>query len=455
MKWYIAGTLVTGIMSVFITFLMTWNFDSKTIGVYGLISSTTAFLLLIFNLGLDQALVRNFSSAENKNNVLYNCLLPCLIFLILGCTIFLLNYNYFSNLVYGRSSLSFVVLASILIFLMLIQRFFLLVIRCDGRSKQFAISNILNKFIYLIYIISIILFSFDLGGFTLIYGLLIGLLICNVLLFRSVYKYLIFDDSIFFDKKYFKYAIPLLLSTCIIGLLGFLDKFLISKWYGLNDLGKYVIVYNTGLIFSYFTSLLNIIWMPFVFRNQEKNIVIFINKVLLLVGYGAIFFATSFFLIKDYLAFIFPENYNDLIKFIYFVIMNCIVYTWSEIPSSVILLKNKSIYNLYSVLFNLALVVLCIPILKSYGFEYFFLVFFLGNLLAFFSKLVIAKIINKSFSISISIFCLFIVLLFSFAYFFDYNNYWSSIFLMIVSFIFMIKSLIKCYMEVKNARYEL
>src|SRR5690606_25547227 len=185
--------------------------------------------------------------------------------------------------------------------------------------------------------------------------------------------------------------------------LGFLDKFLISKWYGLNDLGKYVIVYNTGLIFSYFTSLLNIIWMPFVFRNQEKNIVNFINRVLLLVGYGAIFFATSFFLIRDYLAFIFPENYNDLIKFIYFVIMNCIVYTWSEIPSSVILLENKSIYNFIAVMFNLILVVLCIPILKKYGFEYFFLIFFLGNVVSLISKIVIAGLINKHFLVKESI----------------------------------------------------
>lgn len=455
MKWYIASTLVTGIMSVLITFLMTWNFDSKTIGVYGLISSTTAFLLLIFNLGLDQALVRNFSTAESKKNVLYNCLLPCLVFLFLGSAIFLLNYSYFSNLVYGQSSLSFAILTCCLIFLMLIQRFFLLIIRCDGRSKQFAINNILNKFFYVVYILLIILFSFDFGNLSLIYGLLISLLICNLLLFKFVYKYLVFDGSIHFDKSYFKYAIPLLLSTCVIGFLGFLDKFLISKWYGLNDLGKYVIVYNTGLIFSYFTSLLNIIWMPFVFKNQEKDIINFINKVLLLVGYGAIFFATTFFLIKDYLVFIFPKNYNDLIKYIYFVLMNCIVYTWSEIPSSIILLKNKSIYNLIAVLFNLILIILCIPILKNYGFEYFFLVFFLGNIVAIFCKLFIAKIINENFSIGMSLCCLFIVLIFSLAYFFEYNRFWCSVFLMFISFVFMIKYLINCYKGIKNVKYEL
>lgn len=455
MKWYIASTLITGVMSVLITFLMTWNFDSKYIGVYGLVSSTAAFLLLVFYLGLDQALVRNFNTSENKKNTLYNCLLPCLVFFIIGSSFFLLNYSCFSKILYGESSLLFIILTCCLIFLMLIQRFFLLIIRCDGESKNFAINNILNKFLYILYILVFIIFSLESKVFSLIYGLLASILICNIFLLRSVYKYLTFDKSLYFDKKYFKYAIPLLFSTFIIGLLGFLDKFLISKWYGLNDLGKYVVVYNAGLIFSYFTSLVNIIWMPFVFKNQNKNIVEVINRFLSLIGYAAIFSASAFFLIKDYIGFIFPQEYSGLIKFIYFIIINCIVYTWSEIPSSIILLKNKSIYNLIAVLANLGLVVLCIPVLKSNGFEYFFLIFFLGNVLALILKLFLARMIHEKFSIRLSLFLVFILVVFSFSYFFDYTNIWISWFLIVVSFLLMVKYLIRCYIEIKSTKYEL
>ncbi|ENU18502.1 hypothetical protein F994_03022 [Acinetobacter bohemicus ANC 3994] len=455
MKWYIASTLITGVMSVLITFLMTWNFDSKYIGVYGLVSSTAAFFLLVFYLGLDQALVRNFNTSENKKNTLYNCLLPCLIFFIIGSSVFLLNYSYFSKILYGESSLLFIILTCCLIFLMLIQRFFLLIIRCDGESKNFAINNILNKFFYILYILVFIIFSLESKVFSLIYGLLASILICNIFLLRSVYKYLTFDKSLYFDKKYFKYAIPLLFSTFIIGLLGFLDKFLISKWYGLNDLGKYVVVYNAGLIFSYFTSLVNIIWMPFVFKNQNKNIIEVINRFLSLIGYAAIFSASAFFLIKDYISFIFPQEYGGLIKFIYFILINCIVYTWSEIPSSIILLKNKSIYNLVAALFNLGLVVLCIPILKNNGFEYFFLIFFLGNILALILKLFLARIVNERFSINLSLFLVLILVVFSFSYFFDYTNVWTSWFLMMASFFLMVKYLIRCYIEIKSTKYEL
>lgn len=455
MKWYIASTLITGVMSVLITFLMTWNFDSKYIGVYGLVSSTAAFLLLVFYLGLDQALVRNFNTSENKKNTLYNCLLPCLIFFIIGSSFFLLNYSYFSKILYGEISLLFIILTCCLIFLMLIQRFFLLIIRCDGESKNFAINNILNKFLYILYILVFIIFSLESKIFSLIYGLLASILICNIFLLRSVYKYLTFDKSLYFDKKYFKYAIPLLFSTFIIGLLGFLDKFLISKWYGLNDLGKYVVVYNAGLVFSYFTSLVNIIWMPFVFKNQNKNIVEVINRFLSLIGYAAIFSASAFFLIKDYISFIFPQEYSVLIKFIYFIVINCIIYTWSEIPSAIILLKNKSIYNLIAVLFNLGLVILCIPILKNNGFEYFFLIFFLGNILALILKLFLARIVNERFSIKLSLFLVLILVIFSFSYFFDYTNIWISWFLMMASFFLMVKSLIRCYIEIKSTKYEL
>lgn len=454
MKWYIASTLITGVMSVLITFLMTWNFDSKYIGVYGLVSSTAAFLLLVFYLGLDQALVRNFNTSENKKNTLYNCLLPCLVFFIIGSSFFLLNYSYFSKILYGESSLLFIILTCCLIFLMLIQRFFLLIIRCDGESKNFAINNILNKFLYILYILVFIIFSLESKVFSLIYGLLASILICNIFLLRSVYKYLTFDKSLYFDKKYFKYAIPLLFSTFIIGLLGFLDKFLISKWYGLNDLGKYVVVYNAGLIFSYFTSLVNIIWMPFVFKNQNKNIVEVINRFLSLIGYAAIFSASAFFLIKDYISFIFPQEYSVLIKFIYFIVINCIVYTWSEIPSAIILLKNKSIYNLIAVLFNLGLVILCIPILKNNGFEYFFLVFFLGNFFSLIIKLIIASFLDKKIKIKFNILSLMILVCFSILYFFERIEFWCALILFLIYFTLLLKSIFQCYNYLKIKGYE-
>lgn len=455
MKWYIISTLVSGLISILITFIITWNFDAKYIGIYGLLTSSASFAILVFYLGLDQALIRNFSSADNKNQVFQNCFYPTILFFSIFSIVALCSYQIFSEVVYGQVSLILVILFIILVSCLLFQRFSLLVLRCLGKSKDFAIYNISSKFLFISIIFFFIHKEINFDNFTLIYAFIFSLILANIFLIYKVKDYFKYSSDIFFDKKYIVYGFPLLIANIIIGSLVFLDRFLISKWYGYSELGKYLIVCNTGLIFSYLTNLVNIIWMPFVFKNKEKNILDFINVFMVIIASFSLICASSFFYIKDSIFFIFPNQYVDLIKYIYFVLLSAIVYTWTEVPSSIILLKNKTKLNLLAALFNLIFIFSTIPFLKNLGFQYFFLIFFLGNLSMLLLKIIFAKLLDEKFKIFKSLIFLIILLSYTLIYFFEYYVEWFSIVVLILGLCFFVKNLFLAYRMIRENKYEL
>lgn len=350
------GTFLSVIIGVITTPVITRLVSPNAYGSFALFNTYCTLGLSFLCLGLDQAFIRFFYESDSffyKNYILRKCvafsMLTWLFFSILWLVLSKLEII---TIFEGIQNILFVItLASVVI-----NRFALNCLRVDGESRVYAALNCLTKILY----VTIVVF----GVYTTHISRLYILIIANILSIlvsvlialakeRQYWKKL--KKSSFIGKATYKellnYGLPLMVSTSVFSLFQATDRISIDYFCNTTTVGIYASAQTLMTAFSIIQQSFNIVWSPKVVEKYESDDVkmeYYVN-MFNIISFCMFSFGATMLVFKKIFILFLGEKYRAASTIIPFLMLNPIMYTISETTCVGMVLKKKSICQIYVV----------------------------------------------------------------------------------------------------------
>lgn len=325
---------------------------------YGYMSMFTVYSnigLMFCGLGLDQALVRYFYQRDDlgyKRRIVFECLsAPVVLCVILG--VLILPVIFFTNRIgITNQPMIELVLLEANVFVLILHRYAILLLRLRYHTKQYSTINIIQKITYLIVtIVLVVLFNdyyFYILAFATIFSTLIAT-VCAIILEKEIWNFRVFPGDYCVPKKeLFAYSIPIMFSSGITMIFNALDKLFLNHFCTLTDVGVYTSAMNLMAVFTIVRTTFNALWMPTAVEHYEKNKEdkVFYKRgnafiVLLMMAFGAVVILS-----KDLFVMLLGHKYQEAAQIIPFLMFEPIMYTISETTATGIVVQKKSKYQL-------------------------------------------------------------------------------------------------------------
>ncbi len=342
------GSMINMLIGLLTTPVITRVVDPATYGRFSIFSMYANMLLMVCILGLDQGFIRFYYSkndAKYQNKLLrFCCFAPILIIVVLG-----LVYLPFATITKNISinEITLLVYAVILIF----NRFAFLQIRLDYKSNTFTILNILQKILYVVFVLSIIFVAkVHNYYYVLIFSLLFSTCIPTFIgMFMMKKKWYIKNNNAFIEKKsIIKYSLPFVISTGIITIFQATDKIALNYFCTYAEVGIYASTMTLVNIFAIVQTSFNTVWGPLSVEQYEKNpnnkkFFREANNYIIVLMFVL---GLSIILCKDLFAYILGEKYREAAFVLPFLVFYPMMYTISETSSCGINFKKKSAMNI-------------------------------------------------------------------------------------------------------------
>ena len=363
------GPIVGAIIS-FITIPITTYFIAPD--EYGKVTMFTllqSILSMVVCLGIDQSYTRFYNEEKNKKKLLLNSMiLPIVLSLIIAILLIVFAGNV-SYILFEDSSYTLpIYLLSVMIPLMIFERFLLLSVRMQEKSFQYSFQSILIKFIILVSTIIFIMFIRR-DFLSIVYSAIIGQIVGDIIIILLNLKDFSFN-IILFDKKLFnellKFGLPLLIVAIIGWALNSMDKVFLRIYTTFEEIGYYNIAMKIANILLIVQTCFTSFWVPTAYRwyaqkePKEKfnmvsdSITIIMSIIFMLI-----------LLFKNLLPLLISKSYERAIYIMPCLLFYPIMYTMSETTTLGITFSKKSYLNIIvsvvSIAVNLILNYLLIP----------------------------------------------------------------------------------------------
>ena len=191
-----------------------------------------------------------------------------------------------------------------------------------------------------------------------------------------------FNYQFVFSKNYIytalRYSGPLILHNISSRVISYIDRFVILYFYGLEEVGVYSVAYQVGMLMSFVGNSVNMAWMPTLFSKLSKGGKGVRRKIEISNRYFVVFyFALSLFI---YL--FVPFIYEHFIGEAFFVESSLVLVLLLSyaLRSSYLMYVNYmfyakktfllSFYTVISMIFNVLLCWVLVPIYGLYGAAY-------------------------------------------------------------------------------------
>lgn len=346
------GTIINIVLGIFTTPIITHIVDPDEYGKLSIFQMYTSIALMILCLGLDQSLVRFFYMRDElkyKKALLHNCIkMPiivafCVFILILISLIFDLFKYEFPSII--------MVLLCINVFISIINRIAILLLRLTYQSKKFSICNILTKTTYVISAL-ILIFSFNSDYFLLLaLATIISNLIPTLFAILSTKEYWGINRDYKLDnkKEVLKYGMPLIISMGITTVFQAIDKISLNHFCSYTEVGVYASAMSLVNIFAIVQSTFNSLWGPMQVEHYTKHpedngYIQKANQMITVVMFGL---GITLILVKDVFALLLGEKFREAAYIMPFLIFNPIMLTVSETTSAGIGYSKKSYLNIW------------------------------------------------------------------------------------------------------------
>lgn len=344
------GTIINMIIGVLTTPVITRIVSPEEYGQLSIFTMYSNIFVMVLCLGLDQALVRYYyenKELEYKRDLLFKCIkLPIIIstffsfILILGIYFHAINFEF---------NIFISILLCIYTIIQIIYRFSILIIRLEYKSKIYSILNILQKILYIVFAILLILIVKRNYLMLLVIATVSAAGICTILS-------IIIQDKMwkfFFNKEYkstvsfkelIKYGYPYIFSMGITTFFQSIDKIFINHYYTYKEVGIYSSAMSMINIFSVIQTTFNTLWTPMAIEHytkdsEEKTFYKYGNQIITVIMF---FIGINLIFVKDIFVIFLGEKYREAAYIFPFLIFNPIMYTISETTGNGIVFKKKS-----------------------------------------------------------------------------------------------------------------
>lgn len=370
------GPLGNALLSLGALPIVAWYFEPEDIGRFSILQILITFSFLIFSLGLEQAYVRDYHSANKKGELLKATLFPGLIFLTVFISLSLPYANYISQFIFSINSYKLGVLLLILILLSFVVRFFLLTVRMKEMGGVFSLIQIQPKLILLLFIAAASSFDFKFNFSLMLlsqvisYG--VSIVAVTVLLKNHITSALssTFNSKIFIESL--RFGSPLVVSSLCLWATSSLDRILLKEYTDLNTLAIYTMAVNFAGAALIFQVVFSTVWGPQVYKAIARgNCTKFIDKVTINIVYFAGIFFSLTALFSWCVPLFLPDTYAGVEKIIVCAMAYPLFYTMSECTSIGLSIKKRSDLITYTtfvaLLLNFSLNFVLIPMLGEKG----------------------------------------------------------------------------------------
>lgn len=308
--------------------------------------------VMIFCIGLDQALVRFFyeiNTLEFRQNLLGKCWKIPVLSWIFFSIIFIIAYIFF-GFEFEFDLVITIILCAYILF-QIFNRFSFLIIRLKYKTKIYAILNVLQKSIFgIIIIIPLYLINgSDLLILTL--GTTVSFAVVTII-------GIIIERNLWFNKgqasdgistiELVRFGSPFILSMGITTVFQGIDKLTLNYFYAYEEVGVYSAALNLIKIFAIVQTSFNALWAPMAMKHfiENKEDRAFYQKGCSYIT--VIMFTIGLFLIlgKDLFASVLGEKYRIATYIFPCLIFNPIMYTISETTCTGIDFAKKSKYHI-------------------------------------------------------------------------------------------------------------
>lgn len=373
-----AGTLINLIIGVLTTPIITRLVDPSEYGQLSLFNTYSSIIMMIFCLGLDQTLIRYYysdTSNDYKINIFKICFrIPFVITIIGSIIIVILKYLRPQFLEFNNGIIWFFIAN---IFVLLLNRFGMLLLRLQYKTGLFSFLNILHKALYVLIVIPLVLIIDKYYLYILVFATVISMLVSAVISIAVENKYwkeLPKKCSISVSKlELIKFGFPLMIASGVFLVFQATDKICIKYFGNYTDVGVYSSAQSLMAVFSIIQSTFNTLWAPKAIDYYEKNpedreFYSTMNQIITVIMFA---FGAFVLLFKDIFVLLLGEQYRDAAAIIPFLMFNPIMYTISETTVTGLTITKKSgcqvIITAISCLVNIVGNFILIPILGSKG----------------------------------------------------------------------------------------
>lgn len=349
------GSFIYLVIGLIGTPVITRLVDPAEYGYMSMFIVYSSIGLMFCGLGMDQTLVRYFYRRDDldyKRTILFECLsVPVAVFVVLTIliipTVFIVNGLDMNN----RPVAEFILL-DINVFVLLIHRYAILLLRLRYHTRQYSTTSIIQKTAYLVLVILLVMLIKDYYFYILAFSTILSTVIATVyaiVLEKDVWGFHNLNREGWIpQKELLSYSIPIMFSSGITMIFNALDKLFLNHFCTITDVGIYTSAMNLMAVFTIIRTTFNALWMPTAVEHYEKNPKdkTFYQRGNAFIVFLMISFGAGVILCKDLFVMLLGQKYQEASQIIPFLMFEPIMYTISETTATGIVVQKKSKYQL-------------------------------------------------------------------------------------------------------------
>ncbi|HEZ0594103.1 TPA: oligosaccharide flippase family protein, partial [Neisseria meningitidis] len=264
---YAAGSIGSAVLAVIILPLLSWYFPADDIGRIVLMQTAAGLTVSVLCLGLDQAYVREYYAAADKDILFKTLFLPPLLSAAAIAALLLSRPSLPSEILFSLDDAAAGIGLVLFELSFLPIRFLLLVLRMEGRALAFSSAQLVPKLAILLLLLTVGLLHFpaNTAVLTAVYALA-NLAAAAFLLFQNRCRLKAVRRTPFSSAvlhRGLRYGIPIALSSIAYWGLASADRLFLKKYAGLEQLGVYSMGISFGGAALLFQSIFSTVWTPY------------------------------------------------------------------------------------------------------------------------------------------------------------------------------------------------
>lgn len=332
-----AGAMINLIIGVLTTPIITRLVDPTEYGQLSLFNTYSSIALMVFTLGLDQTFVRYYYVEKEKRyqkKLLDFCFGFPIALTAIGAVVILILNAIKPGVLGFDNVVVWCFIANV--FILILNRFGMLVLRLQYKTSLYSAMNILHKALYVIIVIPLAVFLKRQYLYILIIATLVSVLVSAIISIIS-------ERNFWFErirnfklpvsrKELIKFGFPLMISSGVFLLFQATDKLCVKHFGTYSDVGVYSSAQSLMAVFSIIQSTFNTLWAPKAIDHYESNPDdrSFYQKMNQIITVLMFAFGACVLLGKDVFVMLLGEKYREASNIIPFLMFNPIMYTISE-----------------------------------------------------------------------------------------------------------------------------
>ena len=364
------GPIATAGLGLLTVPVIAWVFPPADVGRLNMVQISVSFGVLLFNLGLDRAYIREYHEWSDRGALLKACFMPGFALLLLVVAITLPYDGHISTWLFGLENVGYYWILVACVVASFVSRFLSLILRMQDRGLAFSMSQVLPKIILLLILGGLALPFFSKSFVELEVAYFVSLL--SVLFIYTWNTRRDWNPALAAGVSHeqvrglLSYGIPLIFAGVAYWGLDATSSVALRSLSTLSELAVYSVSVSFAGVGVVFQTIFTVLWAPLVYKwvahGVDMSRVDHIAQQALAVVCALWILCGIFSWVAD---FILPARYLQVKYFMLCCIGQPLLYTLSEVTCVGIGITRKSMLSLWSTLaaliVNVAMSVWLVP----------------------------------------------------------------------------------------------